>query len=235
MQSMRRMGEPPEQTALAITNLRPRSACARALAMHPLNLSATAAILVCAVSITPFVTVGLGAWWLAVWYASGSTRIQRAVHRDRIRSERDARRSSREERCERAQVSRDGLAHEKCATQVGVEDGVPIGLCLIEYWLVDGDAGVVDQDVEAPEMFDRPSHARINCVGRSGDVQHQRRSSPAVRNDISDQLIEKRSSPRRDDDTRTGSSQNLGEVTAQPARGSGNQSHFAREIEGARS
>jgi hypothetical protein len=109
MQSTQRMSEPTEPTALAITTLRSRSSCARALAMHPLNLSATAAIVVCAFSITPFVTVGLGAWWLAVWYASGSTRIQRAIHRDRARSERDARRSSREERCERAQVSRDRL------------------------------------------------------------------------------------------------------------------------------
>jgi hypothetical protein len=53
------------------------------------------------------------------------------------------------------EVTSNRLAQEECATQIGVDDGIPLGGRLIEHGLAHRDTRVVDQDVEATETLQR--------------------------------------------------------------------------------
>ena len=67
------------------------------------------------------------------------------------------------------------------ALEVGVEDAVPIRLVMLEQRLGDGDAGIVDEDVDRPELrlgrVDRAAHARV--IGHvAGNRRRLRRPLP---------------------------------------------------------
>src|SRR6478735_6726872 len=62
-----------------------------------------------------------------------------------------------------------GLAHQEGALEVHPHDGVPVVLGQLEQQVVAGDAGVVHQDVDTPELVEHASHGCLDG-GTVGDV-----------------------------------------------------------------
>ena len=126
-------------------------------------------------------------------------------------------------------VPADLLSHQPDALQVGVDHPVPVRLGLLQARLEGGDAGVVDQDRDRPQLGLRGRHAGRHA-GTVGDVERHR-NRPAVEGlDLARQFGQTLDPPGRQSDL--GAGPRARGAAAQAAGGAGDDRHPVAQVEG---
>src|SRR5208283_4767507 len=81
------------------------------------------------------------------------------------------------------------LDEQERASQVGVEDFVPVGALHAHDQLIAGDAGIVDQDVDLAELREGGLHFGLDLLFVA-DVHLERGSFPALTLDLAGELLQ---------------------------------------------
>ena len=122
------------------------------------------------------------------------------------------------------------LRQEEGRFHVEVEDVVEVGLADVERHPVDAAAGVVDQDVEPPEL----RHRAVDRPARLLEVEHvhlQRQRPPPQRGDLVGEPAVLLRSRRPERHVGPGPGQRQRDRAPEPARGPGHQRHLPGQIE----
>ena len=122
------------------------------------------------------------------------------------------------------------LRHPVAAVEVDVDDLAELVGLLARRRVGGPDAGVVDEDVDAPELLDGGVDERLAVLGL-GDVGGDRDRPPARRLDELLGLLQLLDAPRAERDVGAGLSQRLGERHPEARRGSGDDRDLAVQLE----
>src|SRR6185437_4839795 len=120
--------------------------------------------------------------------------------------------------------------HEPGPLEVGVDDAIPVLLAVLEHGLRDGDAGIVDENVERPQRRPRRGDGVAHAPDIA-DIARDAGDAATLCGDLACRRLEPIGMTRGERDRRAGARQHAGEMLPEPARCPGDEGDAAREVE----